>query len=99
MADDPVAVDRSRAVARLVHFLGIEGVTGHEKAIAQAVFDALVKAGVPRRWIHFDRAHASIPVPTQTGNLIVTFPGSRPGPRRLFSSHLDTVPLAAGARP
>ena len=26
-------------------------------------------------------------------------PGSRPGPRLLFSTHLDTVPLCAGAKP
>src|SRR5262249_18289029 len=26
-------------------------------------------------------------------------PGTRPGPRRLFSTHLDTVPLCAGAKP
>src|SRR5262249_34604678 len=42
------------------------------------------------------------PLPTQTGNLIVTLPGT-PGresyPRWLFMTHLDTVPLCAGARP
>src|SRR5205807_9349578 len=38
-------------------------------------------------------------LPTQTGNLIVTLPGTLPGPRRLFMTHLDTVPLCAGARP
>src|SRR5205807_6608821 len=40
-----------------------------------------------------------IPLPTQTGNLIVTLPGTTDGPRRLFSTHLDTVPLCAGAKP
>jgi len=31
--------------------------------------------------------------------LIVSFPGTRPGPPRLFMTHLDTVPLCAGAKP
>jgi tripeptide aminopeptidase len=38
-------------------------------------------------------------VPTQTGNLLVDLPGTRPGPRLLFATHLDTVPLCAGAVP
>src|SRR5262249_40852625 len=46
-----------------------------------------------------DRAHEKIPLPTQTGNLLITLPGTLPGPRRLFMTHLDTVPLCAGARP
>src|SRR5438034_4221845 len=32
-------------------------------------------------------------------NLIVKLPGTRPGPRLLFMTHLDTVPLCAGAEP
>ena len=41
-----------------------------------------------------------MPLPTETGNLIVRFPGTRPdAPRLLFSTHLDTVPLCAGAVP
>jgi tripeptide aminopeptidase len=82
-----------------MRFLSIEGVTGHEAAIAKAVVQDLVQAGVSRKAIRFDRAHERIPLPTQTGNLIVTLPGTRPGPRRLLMTHLDTVPLCAGARP
>ncbi len=94
-----VLLDADQAVRRLIQFLAIEGITGEEKAIGQAVVQALVDAGVPRKAIRFDRAHEQIPVPTQTGNLIVTLPGTRPGPRRLFMTHLDTVPLCAGAKP
>jgi tripeptide aminopeptidase len=55
---------------------------------------------VPRRAMRFDGAASRIPLPTQTGNLIVTLPGTRPGlPRLLFMTHLDTVPLCAGAKP
>jgi tripeptide aminopeptidase len=80
-------------------FLAVEGTTGQEAAIGRAVQRALLEVGVPRRGVRFDTAHERIPLPTQTGNLIVTLPGTRPGPRLLFSTHLDTVPLCAGARP
>src|SRR5262245_20644306 len=94
-----LAFDGDRAVARLLRFLSVEGVTGQEKAVGQEVVRALTEAGVPRRSIRFDKANEKIPLPTQTGNLIVTLPGTRPGPRRLFMTHLDTVPLCAGAKP
>jgi tripeptide aminopeptidase len=99
MSESALQFDAEAAVARLLRFLAVEGVTGAEKAIGQEVVKALVEVGVPRRAIQFDTAHERIPLPTQTGNLIVTLPGTRPGPRRLFMTHLDTVPLCAGARP
>jgi tripeptide aminopeptidase len=95
----PFRVDTDAALARLMYFLSVEGVTGREKAIGKAVERALLDLGVPRRAIRFDDANSRIPVPTETGNLIVQLPGTRPGPRRLFMTHLDTVPLCAGAAP
>src|SRR5262249_31109144 len=91
--------DTGAAVDRLLHFLSVEGITGQEEAIGRAVVDALVKGGVSRKSIRFDKANEKIPLPTQTGNLIVTLPGTRSGPRRLLMTHLDTVPLCAGAVP
>jgi tripeptide aminopeptidase len=99
MSAEPLAYDEAKAVARLMEFLSIEGITGQEAAIGKAVVQALDGAGVPKKSIRFDRAHEKIPLPTQTGNLIVDLPGTLPGPRRLFMTHLDTVPLCAGARP
>lgn len=83
----------------LMRFLSVEGVTGQEAAIAAAVSDELKKAGVPATAIRFDDVHKRIPLPTQTGNLIAELPGTALGPRLLFSTHLDTVPLCAGAQP
>jgi tripeptide aminopeptidase len=91
--------DPELAIKRLMHFLSVEGITGQEKAIAEAIKESSSNAGVPHRVIRFDRANMEIPLPTQTGNLIVTLPGTLPGPRRLFMTHMDTVPLCAGARP
>ncbi len=92
-------VDEAAAVGRLMHFLAVEGVTGHEAAIAKTVIAALREVGVPKSAIRHDTAHERIPLPTECGNLIVHLPGTRPGPQVLFSAHLDTVPLAAGAKP
>ncbi len=92
-------VDVQAAEEHLMRFLSVEGVTGQEAAIAEAVSDALKKVGVPASAIRFDTVNERIPLPTQTGNLLVELPGSRPGPRFLFSTHLDTVPLCAGAKP
>src|SRR5262249_60999225 len=99
MTELDLAVDGKQAVASLMRFLAVEGITGQEQAIAEEVRRALLEAGVTAEQVRFDRAHEKIPLPTQTGNLIVTLPGTRPGAHRLFLTHLDTVPLAAGARP
>jgi tripeptide aminopeptidase len=99
MPDLDLSIDATAAIERLLRFLAIEGTTGHEAAIGREVARALGEAGVKRSAIHIDKANDQIPVPTETGNLIVTLPGTRPGPRRLFMTHLDTVPLCAGAKP
>jgi tripeptide aminopeptidase len=92
-------VDVKSAEDHLMRFLAIDGVTGQEKAIAEAVSDELKKVGVPASAIRFDTVNKKIPLPTQTGNLLVDLPGTKPGPRLLFATHLDTVPLCAGAKP
>ena len=99
MSSTAIPLDVAAAEDHLMRFLSVEGVTGQEAAIAAAVSDALKTAGVPASAIRFDEAHRRIPVPTETGNLIVDLPGTRPGARLLFSTHLDTVPLCAGAKP
>src|SRR5438105_9022672 len=91
--------DHHAAVARLMRFLAVEGITGEEKAIGEEVVRALLEAGVPRKAIVFDTAHRRIPLPTQTGNLIVRLPGTFAAPDVMFMTHLDTVPLCAGAVP
>lgn len=92
-------LDRQAAEDRLMRFLSVEGITGQEAAIAAAVSDELEKVGVPASAIRFDNVNTRIPLPTQTGNLFVDLPGTHSGPRLLFATHLDTVPLCAGAKP
>lgn len=92
-------LDAKAAESHLLRFLAVDGVTGEEQAIADAVIDELVKVGVPKGAIRFDDANSRIPLPTQTGNLIVDLPATAEGPHILFSTHLDTVPLCRGAKP
>ncbi|HEX4589189.1 MAG TPA: M28 family peptidase, partial [Gemmataceae bacterium] len=92
-------VDEAAAVSRLMRFLAVEGVTGHEAAIAREICAALREVGVPKSAIRQDDANKKMLLPTECGNLIVRLRGNRPGPRLMFSTHLDTVPLAAGAKP
>jgi len=99
MPSEDLGFDEEQAFRRLVGFLAVEGVTGRERAIGQSVVRALAGAGVPRRAMEFDAASEQIPLPTETGNLVVHLPGTRPGPGRLFLTHLDTVPLCRGAEP
>lgn len=94
-----VTLDSNAAVGRLMRFLAVPGITGEEARIATDIWSALVKAGVPQETIRHDDANTRIPLPTQVGNLIVTLPGTIKAPRRLFMTHMDTVPLCAGAKP
>jgi tripeptide aminopeptidase len=99
MAASTIPLDVKSAEERLMRFLSVEGVTGQEANIAAAVSDELKKVGVPATAIRFDDAQKRIPLPTETGNLIVDLAGTQSGPRLLFATHLDTVPLCAGAKP
>ena len=97
-----MSVDTQAATDRLLRFLSIEGVTGKEAAIGRELAAALGEAGVPQEAIRLDDANSRIPVPTETGNLIVDLPGRgamHNQPRIMFMTHMDTVPLCAGAQP
>jgi len=95
-------VDNNEAIARLMRFLAVEGVTGKEAAIGREIAAALKEVGVAEHAIRLDDANTRIPLPTQTGNLIVDLPGRgalHNQPRIMFMTHMDTVPLCAGAQP
>jgi tripeptide aminopeptidase len=95
-------VDNKAAIDRLMRFLAVEGVTGKEAAIGRELTAALRDVGVPESAIRLDDANTRIPVPTETGNLIVDLPGRgkmHNQPRIMFMTHMDTVPLCAGAKP
>jgi tripeptide aminopeptidase len=92
-------INKPAAIDLLLRFLAVEGITGQEKNIAREIAAALKEAGMATKQIKHDDANTRIPVPTQTGNLLAYLPGTVPGPRLLFMTHMDTVPLGAGAVP
>lgn len=96
-----ISFDAAAATQRLLRFLAVNAITGHETAIGKELVAALKEAGVPAKAISFDDAHTRIPEPTPIGNLIVKLPGTGPKGARplLFMTHMDTVPLCAGAKP
>ena len=94
-----MTLDFDVALKDLLDLLSVEGVTGSEKNIANLVIKKLVSIGIPKKYIYFDKANKLIPLPTQTGNLIVKLPGTKVEKRKLFSTHLDTVSLCSGASP
>lgn len=94
-----VTVDAKAAEARLMRYIAIEGQSGREGAIAKAIAEDLAKLGVAKSAIRHDTAHRKIKEPTEVGNLFADLPGTIKGPRLLFSTHLDVVPICAGAKP
>jgi len=92
-------IDVDYATDMLIRLLAIDSVTGFEAAIGAAIVDELKKVGVPASAIRYDTVHQRIKLPTEVGNLIVDLPGTKAGPRLLFSTHMDTVPLCKGAKP
>jgi tripeptide aminopeptidase len=97
----PIQVDHPAALERLLRLLAVPGITGQEALIAKEITAVLKEVGVPGSAISYDDAHTRIPEPTQTGNLIVKLPGTgKKGAKPLlFMTHMDTVPLCAGASP
>jgi tripeptide aminopeptidase len=97
--DSPLPIDRQRATDLVLRLMALPGASGQEGLVAQTVRDCLVEAGAPPAAIQTDSAHRRTPLDGQTGNLIFKLPGRIRGPRRLFSAHLDTVPICVGSQP
>ncbi len=95
----PIRVDRERALHHLMDLLKVPGLSGQEGQVAEVVKAKLRAAGVKDALMVHDQAHKHLPVPGEVGNLIVKLPGTFRAPRRMFSGHLDTVPLCRGAEP
>jgi len=94
-----IKIDERLALKHLMELLAIEGLSGRESRVAAAVRRVARAAGCKPGWMRFDDANKKIPGDYQVGNLIVRLPGSYKAPRRLFSGHMDTVPLCRGAEP
>lgn len=87
------------ALEDLMALLDIPGPPGNEQPVAAWIIRRLRELGVPEQAIEHDQAHRQSEYGGEIGNLIVRLEGHGRGARRMFSTHLDTVPLVVGARP
>ncbi len=82
-----------------MELMGIPGPSGQEAAVRQYLQSVLEPVLPKRNWLSTDQAHRKTDPPGEVGNLILKLPGTRRGTRRLFSAHMDTVPLCVGCQP
>jgi tripeptide aminopeptidase len=92
-------IEKERALTHLMDLLAVEGLTGQESKVAEALTKKLIAAGCKKAWIKTDDAHKRLGDGYEIGNLIVKLPGTVKAPRIMFSAHMDTVPLCKGAVP
>ncbi len=98
-ADVLTHLDTKRTVALVLDLMAIPGQSGEEADVADAIEAALLEAGARPAMIRRDRVNRRTPIQGNTGNLIVKLPGTYRAPRRMFSAHMDTVPICVGCRP
>ncbi|MEZ4621408.1 MAG: M20/M25/M40 family metallo-hydrolase [Caldilineaceae bacterium] len=88
-----------RAFDLVMQMMAIPGKTGFENEVADFITEQLLAAGAPADAIRRDEAHRKTQIPGNTGNLILKLPGTKRGPRRMLSAHMDTVPICMGSKP
>lgn len=87
------------AIGRVMKVMAIPGKSGEELAVAQYIRAELESVGVKPTQITTDNANRKTPLPSKTGNLILTLPGTIRAPRRMLMAHMDTVPICVGSKP
>ena len=87
------------AINDLLDLLPIPGPPAKESEIAEAIKDKLLSMGVSPGSIFHDNAHQQSEYGGEVGNLIVHINGRIDEPRLMFSTHMDTVPIAVGCQP
>lgn len=91
--------NKKRSLSLVTRLMAIPGSSGREREVAEFVTEQLLQAGAAAHAIRSDAAHRRTPLEGDVGNLSLRLDGTRRGPRRLFSAHLDTVPICVGSEP
>ncbi len=91
--------DVRRALELALQLMPIAGRSGQEREVAEFVRRELRQAGCAASALQTDSAHRRTPGGGQTGNLVLSLPGTVRAPRRMLSAHLDTVPICVGCQP
>lgn len=88
-----------RALDIVMQLMAIPGKSGEEGLVAEFIQQQLRQAGAAADWIETDNSNQRTPIRGQTGNLLLKLPGTIRGPRRMLTSHMDTVPICVGSQP
>ncbi len=94
-----ISIDADAALNRFLKLAAIKGPSGHERQVMTQIIEMLTQAGVDPASFQFDDANTRSRVGGETGNLIVSVPGTKAGPTTLLSAHTDTVPICVGSEP
>jgi tripeptide aminopeptidase len=94
-----IAISDAESLQLVMDMMAIPGRSGEETAVADFIRSQLAVAGIDASALHDDGANRRIPHGGQLGNLVLKLPGTVRGPRRMFSAHIDTVPVCVGSRP
>jgi tripeptide aminopeptidase len=87
-------VNKKRILDELVELIKIDSISSKEGSIANILASKLHQLGFE---VYVD--DAGIKAGGETGNIIATLKGNRPGKTVLFSSHMDTVNPGEGINP
>lgn len=79
-------VNKERVIGELIELVQIDSVSSKEGKVAEVLVDKLKQLGFE---VYIDDAGTKCG--GETGNIIATLRGNRPGKTVLFSSHMDTV--------
>ena len=95
----PPLMSDTKATKLLTSLLKIPGLSGEEQLVSEFISESLVDAGISSNYLKSDNANRRSVFGGLAGNLVLKLPGNQRGPRKLFVSHMDTVPVCRGARP
>lgn len=89
----------NQPITDLMDLLPIHGAPSKEGLVADAIRQKLTEMGIPASNITHDNAQDQSEYGGEIGNMIVQIDGRPDEPRLMFSTHMDTVPLAVGCQP
>ena len=92
-------VSDAQATKQLMELLVIPGGSGRERLVSDYLRKTLLAAGASAGSLKSDSAHKRSVHGGEVGNLVLRLPGSQRAPRRMFSAHMDTVPICVGTKP
>lgn len=92
-------INHVAAIQLVTDLIAIPGKSTQEGQVVQFLREAIQRIEVPDSQVLIDDANKRSSAGGEVGNLIVKLPGTKRSPRRLLMAHVDTVPLAVGAKP